>query len=244
MQELIKIKKSKGNKDVVSARELCEFLGIKDHVSSWFKYQVERAMLVDGVDFSCLETSNFANGRDYKSIDYAITLSSAKEIAMLNGGEKGKQARLYFIECERLSKHPIQQPVTQALPTDFISALEQLLLSKKSELALEEKVKELEPKGKLFDMAMSSRDTLDMSEVAKTLCLDNLGRNNMFQKLREKGVLRENNEPYQSYVNNGWFKIVERPFNKPDGKVGIGTKTVVFQKGLDGIRKILTPPTQ
>lgn len=240
MQELIKIKKSAGGKDIVSARELHQFLGAKSNVNTWFKNQIERAMLQENIDYVRVQISETSG---QTSLDYAVTLSSAKEIAMLNGGEKGKQARLYFIECERLSRQPIQQPVTQALPTDFISALEQLLLSKKSELVLEEKAKELEPKGKLFDMAMSSRDTLEMSQVAKILCIKGVGRNIIFETLREKRVLRENNEPYQDYINRGWFKIVETPYNK-EGETRISTKTVVLQKGIEGIRQILAKPIQ
>ena len=55
-------------------------------------------MLINGEDFT--QIYGESNG-GRPSIDYAISLSAAKEIAMLNGGEKGKQARTYFIECER-----------------------------------------------------------------------------------------------------------------------------------------------
>lgn len=98
--ELIKITEENGNK-VVSARELHTFLQNNDNVSTWFKRQSERAMLIENEDFirvAILQTSG------QTSIDYAINLSSAKEIAMLNGGEKGKEARLYFIACEKQVK--------------------------------------------------------------------------------------------------------------------------------------------
>lgn len=57
----------------------------------------------------------------------------------------------------------------------------------------------------------------------------------MFQKLRDKGVLNSNNIPYQKYINCGYFKVVEI-----NTLAGIKLKTVVFQKGLDFIRKQLT----
>jgi anti-repressor protein len=236
MNELIKIKTSEGGKQIVSARELHQFLGVKTNVNTWFKNQIERAMLQEGKDF--IQTFEESTG-GRPNQDYAVTLSSAKEIAMLNGGDKGKQARLYFIECERLSKQAIQQPKELSRIEILTLAIE----SEKRALLLEEKVKELEPKGDLFDMAMSSRDTLEMSQVAKILCIKGFGRNNIFQRLRDEKVLRKTNEPYQEYVQRGWFKIVETPYDNK-GETGISTKTVVLQKGLEGIRQILTVANQ
>ena len=48
-----------------------------------------------------------------------------------------------------------------------------------------------------------------------------------------------NNTPYQQYVDAGWFRCVESKFSKPNGDICINVKTVVLQKGLDGIRKLL-----
>lgn len=97
MQELIKITEHNGS-NVVSARELHNYLEVGANVNDWIKRQSERAMLEEGVDFISVP---FLGTSGQKGFDYALTLSSAKEIAMLNGGEKGKQARKYFIECEK-----------------------------------------------------------------------------------------------------------------------------------------------
>ncbi|KOC40142.1 antirepressor, partial [Clostridium botulinum] len=53
------------------------------------------------------------------------------------------------------------------------------------------------------------------------------------------GVLMSNNTPYQRFVDNKYFKIIEKEFEKPNGEIKINTKTVVYQKGLDYIRKLL-----
>lgn len=96
--ELIKITNNSAGQDVVRARDLHSFLENTDNVNTWFERQSERAMLEEGEDFISLA---FLQPSGQKSKDYVLTLSSAKEIAMLNGGEKGKQARKYFIECEK-----------------------------------------------------------------------------------------------------------------------------------------------
>lgn len=47
-----------------------------------------------------------------------------------------------------------------------------------------------------------------------------------------------NNLPYQSYVNQGYFKVVENHYEYPQGYINVNLKTVVFQKGVDFIRKL------
>jgi anti-repressor protein len=103
--QLIKVTEQNGMQ-AISARELHEFLQIQKPITQWFEYQIERAMLVENEDFITILLES-TGGRPSK--DYAISINAAKEIAMLNGGEKGKQARQYFIECEKQLKKPKTQ---------------------------------------------------------------------------------------------------------------------------------------
>ena len=100
MNELIKIQEINGNK-AVSARELHQFLEAGSNVNTWFNNQAERAMLVENEDFVRFHKSESEGRGGQNKVDYALTLSAAKEISRLNGGDKGKQARTYFISCER-----------------------------------------------------------------------------------------------------------------------------------------------
>lgn len=99
-------------------------------------------------------------------------------------------------------------------------------------------IMEQKPKVDFYDDVVDSKDALPMAIVAKTLNMG-IGRNKLFAFLRGRKVLRENNEPYQSYVDAGWFRCVESKFTKPNGDVCVNIKTVVLQKGLDGIRRLL-----
>ena len=113
MNELIKITEHNGLK-VVSARDLHAYLENPDNVNTWFKRQVEKAMLTENEDFVCIAISQ-SNGRGGQNkLDYALTIPSAKEISMLNGGEKGKEARTYFLECEKIAKR-VLSPAEQNL---------------------------------------------------------------------------------------------------------------------------------
>jgi len=112
--ELIKITEQNGKK-VVSARELHAFLEAGSNVNTWFKNQVERAMLIENEDFVCVQISESEGRGGQNKMDYAISINSAKEIAMLNGGDKGKQARTYFIECEKQLQKQLPQTYKEAL---------------------------------------------------------------------------------------------------------------------------------
>lgn len=78
-----------------------------------------------------------------------------------------------------------------------------------------------------------------MSKVAKILDM-NLGRNQLFQLLKGSKVLRHNNEPYQKYVDNGYFRVIEQKYVKADGDINMNIKTLVYQKGLDFIEKLIS----
>lgn len=112
--ELIKVSESNG-KNVVSARELHQFLEAGSNVNTWFKNQAERAMLIEGEDYVCVQISESEGRGGQNKTDYAISINSAKEIAMLNGGDKGKQARQYFIECEKQLQKSMPSTYKEAL---------------------------------------------------------------------------------------------------------------------------------
>lgn len=95
------------------------------------------------------------------------------------------------------------------------------------------------PKVDFYNAVTSSKDCIDMAEVAKVLNVKGIGRNKLFEILREKNILDRKNQPYQKYVDNGYFRIIETSFVLPDGTQKINLKTVVFQKGLNYIRGLL-----
>jgi len=92
------------------------------------------------------------------------------------------------------------------------------------------------PKADFFDAVTDSKTAVDMSIVAKTLNMG-MGRNRLFEILREKGILDRRNIPYQKYCDRGYFRVVESQYSKPDGSACVSFKTVVFQKGMDFIRR-------
>ena len=100
--------------DTVNARDLHTFLEVGRDFSNWIKNRVKQYQFVEGEDFiliSLNDQSGFSpkwaktlntGGRPTK--DYFITLDMAKELAMVERNEKGREARRYFINCERQLK--------------------------------------------------------------------------------------------------------------------------------------------
>lgn len=100
-------------------------------------------------------------------------------------------------------------------------------------------VERMKPKEEFFDAVTDSKDAIPIADVAKVLGFKGIGRNNLFKILREERILQPNNIPYQEYIDRGYFRVVEQRYDKPYGEVGINIKTLVFQKGIDFIRKLL-----
>lgn len=106
---------------------------------------------------------------------------------------------------------------------------------------LEDKEKQialLKPKAEFFDAVADSKDAIDIGTASKVLNIG-IGRNRLFEILRQEGILMQNNQPYQKYVDAGYFRVIEQKFNKPDGSTSINIKTLVYQKGLAYIKKVV-----
>lgn len=102
----------------------------------------------------------------------------------------------------------------------------------------DKKIQEMKPKAEFFDTVSESKTAISMNEVAKVLNVKGYGRNNLFEFLRENKILDRWNVPYQRYVDNGWFRVIEQHYQK-NGEPVVTTKTLVYQKGVDGIRKMI-----
>lgn len=124
-----------------------------------------------------------------------------------------------------------------ANPDFMIGLLQNLKEEKQARLEAECKLEKAKPRLDFVDAIESTNKAIGMGDMAKLLCKNGLkiGRNNLFDKLRDMKVLMSNNIPYQKYVNNEWFEVVE---TVKFGKLCV--TTLVLPKGQIGIvRKLL-----
>ena len=108
MNNLIKVNTNEKGEVVISGRELHEFLEIGTEYMKWFDRMTEYGF-TENVDFSVIvnfDDDDTAFGGLRKITDHAIKLDMAKELAMIQRNDKGKQARLYFIAIEKEYNSP------------------------------------------------------------------------------------------------------------------------------------------
>ena len=119
MQEIIKVQQNQiGQEEIqtVNARELHAFLENKDHFATWIKDRIEKFGFVENQDFVTY-SENTEKGRP--RLEYDLSIDMGKELSMVERNEKGKEARIYFLDCEKKAKGGhlpvIHDPQTRAL---------------------------------------------------------------------------------------------------------------------------------
>ena len=85
-----------------NARDLHKFLEVETRLNDWIVRRIEEYGFFEDKDFYSFFSKTPEGGRPSK--EYVVTLDMGKELAMVERNEKGKQARQYFLECERRAK--------------------------------------------------------------------------------------------------------------------------------------------
>ena len=122
-------------------------------------------------------------------------------------------------------------------PKTYAEALRALADEAEKREALQKQNQLMQPKAEFFDAVTDSKTAIPIGDVAKILDIG-IGRNKLFEFLRDKNILTSDNRPYQRYIDAGYFRVIEQKY-EVNGEVRINIKTLVFQKGIDWIRKQL-----
>jgi putative antirepressor len=238
---LIKITENERGEPTVSGRELYKFLEVTERYSNWFNRMLQYGF-VENVDYSGCKVFNTQARQELQ--EHILKISMAKEIAMLQRNEKGKQIRQYFIEVEKRYNDPMYQMARSLQYANNIIEQNKIEINK---LELENKeqkeiIIEQKPKVDYYNKVTSSKKAISMSEVAKLLKFKNkdnqrpVGRNILFGILRGNSLLNKYNQPYQKYVNAGYFEV-KQSYNNYTGEPVY--TTLVTSKGIEYIIKLL-----
>ena len=185
INEIINIKEENGE-ILISGRELHEFLEIGTQYTKWFERMTEYGF-EENQDFVLVSQKCHTNNpkNPFTTItDHALKIDMAKEIAMLQRNAKGKEARKYFIECEKKLKG--QQPATPLTYKEALIALvEQVELNEKLEAENAEQQKQIEvmkPKSAYCDMVLLADGAVPITIIAKDYGMSAKAMNQLLNK--------------------------------------------------------------
>lgn len=227
MQEIIKINQNEQGEVRVNARELHEALEIKTQFNKWIERMIEYGF-TEGIDFWSFLSKTQNGGRP--SVEYNLTISMAKEVAMLQRNEKGKEVRNYFIQVEDRYKKLANDPSYQMALGLKAS---QLLLDQKDQI-----IAEMKPKALFADAVATSHTSVLVGELAKILKQNgaDTGATRLFSWLRDNGYLirrrgTDYNMPTQKSMELELFEIKETSIARSNGSVTVSKTPKVTGKG-------------
>lgn len=158
------------------------------------------------------------------------------------GGYLLNEEQATIVKNEIAKHHNLQSRQIDSVSTELeenqiIASAIAILQARNEELKRQNE--KLLPAANFAYQLYSSKDTIEIGECAKVLN-KNIGRNRLFEFLRNSNVLQSNNIPYQKYIDAGYFRVIESKYVTPNGETKISLKTVVFQKGVAYINKLLS----
>ncbi|HGL0429809.1 TPA: phage antirepressor KilAC domain-containing protein [Streptococcus pneumoniae] len=226
MNEVIKVTLNDNHEPVVSGRQLHEALGVNSNYTTWFDRMTDYGF-TENEDYVLL--SNFGNqtGRGgHNKVDHIIKLDMAKEIAMIQRTDKGKEVRQYFIQVEKDFNSP-EKIMARAL-----------LMADKKIHKLETQIEADKPKVLFADAVSASHTSILVGELAKLISQNGykIGANRLFSWMRENGYLIKRkgsdwNMPTQRSMDLKLFEIKETNVQHADGHITVNKTPKVTGKG-------------
>ncbi|HDZ5236854.1 TPA: antA/AntB antirepressor family protein [Campylobacter coli] len=204
-----------------NAREIFYYLNSLQDYSNWIKNRINQYDFIENQDY--IIELVYTKGRPRK--EYYVTLDMAKELCMVENNEKGRQARRYFIECEKRLKNLEQEKMQKLAFNQSLGYKSQLKQQKEK---YENKIKalkyDLEKKKELsFKRKLSKEELLELRKILARdygiLCIkewemslvaEKIGKNLVFETVLNK-LEKELNywQNYEEYEEK-WRKILRR----------------------------------
>ncbi|MCW0950292.1 phage antirepressor KilAC domain-containing protein [Streptococcus anginosus] len=227
MNELISVTLNEKQEPIVSARQLHQTLEVKKRFSAWFEQNIKG--FVEGYDFTGVPGGTpvkGGNGNTQYLDDYALTLDTAKHLAMMSKTDKGQEVRAYFIQIEKDFNSP-EKIMARAL-----------LMADKRVHKLEAQIEADRPKVLFADAVSASHTSILVGELAKLLKQNGVevGATRLFSWLRDHGYLikrkgRDWNMPTQKSVELGLIRVKETSITHSDGHITVNKTPLVTGKG-------------
>lgn len=230
--ELVPVYTTSTGEKVVYGTDLHRVLGIKSNYREWANRRFSDIGAVEREDFESVEIPTLAGGTPRK--EHIVQLDTAKEMAMLERNEKGKQIRRYFIQIEKKYKGSALGMIPTGKQLMALAVLEAQKTIEEQNRAIER----MAPKEVFADAVASSCSSILIGELAKILRQNgiNTGEKRLFHWMRQEGFLirrkgTDYNMPTQRSMEMMLFEVKERVINNPNGSTRVTKTTVVTGKG-------------
>lgn len=226
MNGLINVTLNDNHEPVVSGRQLHEALDVKTRYNDWFNRMTEYGFIENQDYLAITQKRVTAQGNSTNQVDHVIKLDMAKEIAMIQRTERGKQVRQYFIQVEKDFNSP-EKIMARAL-----------LMADQKVHKLEAQIEADRPKVLFAEAVSASHTSILVGELAKLLKQNgvDMGANRLFNWLRAHGYLikrngRDWNMPTQKSVEMGLIRVKETSITHADGHITVSKTPLVTGKG-------------
>ena len=126
-------------------------------------------------------------------------------------------------------------------PDAAIRILNEIKAEREKRKEMESKIEQDKPNVEWADQCLESNTTLKIGDYAKLIHRENdieIGQNRLFNFLRSRNILNENNMPYQEYMDRGWFEVIERPVQTVNGTI-IKYTPKITPKGQQGLLTVI-----
>ncbi|WP_273757277.1 antA/AntB antirepressor family protein [Bartonella sp. MM73XJBT] len=219
----------------VNARNLHAFLEAKRDFSNWIKDRIIKYNLEEGIDY-ILTLAKTGERQNVVLKEYYLTLNVAKELSMVENNKKGREARLYFIKCERLLKQVVTPQIDYSTPQALLGVLNHL------QSQIEQKdhvIAELTPKAQALEGLKRSDGLFGLIEAAKMLevrpkdLTDYLRKHDwVYRRAPGKPLL-----PYQDKIKKRFMDCPAITIQRPDGTEKVLPSTKITSRGLACLRE-------
>lgn len=226
MNELISVTLNENQEPVVSGRQLHQVLGVKTQYTKWFERMTEYGF-TENQDYLAISQKRLtAQNNETTFKDHVLKLDMAKEIAMIQRTDKGKEVRQYFIQVEKDFNSP-EKIMARALK-----------IADRKIIKLEATIEEQKLKVIFANAVSASHTSILVGDFAKLMRQNglNFGQNRLFSWLRQNGYLINRkgsswNMPTQKAMDLGLFEIKETTINHSDGHISINKTPKITGKG-------------
>lgn len=235
-----------GEIQTVNARELHSFLEAKKDFSTWIKDRIEKYGFTENQDYvigSPVLGNQNGRGGDRRSIDYHLSLDMAKELSMVERNDKGKQARQYFLECEKRAQ--FLSPSFQ-LPTSLPEALRLAADLAEQKMQLEATISAQAPTIEAFTRIAKSEGIFNLTSTAKLLNIRPSTLTNYLSTHQwiYKRAGSKHWVAYQTRIEQGQLQHKSFSYGDSTGETWTREQVMVTPKGLTHLAEIFADKPQ